>query len=196
MTSAALAAVTLSLVVNQVPMTAIFLQDPRPPCELTQLRAAAWKKEGILAVQHRVGQWCSVGAVSNGQWIAEQWRRSASANKSEGWSIQIPLQTPSGQTQSVSGLRQINGFGLDVKDQSIQSRLQFRQSPVPLHQHHLQTLKLIKAQQPNISIIDRSPRQQADLLMHQTDSGGMILSGAHPITGSYSVAIHRSLRNE
>jgi hypothetical protein len=195
MTPAALAAVTLSMVVNNTPMIAIFLQDIKAPCEMTQLRAAAWKKAGVPAVESQSGQWCAVGAVVDGQWVAEQWRRSPSANKSEGWLIQIPLQHQR-RPGSVLGLGDHAGFGLDVQDHSIQSRLRFRQSHAPLKDHHLQTLKIINTLQPKVSLIDRSPRHQADLLMHQTQDGGMIISGAHPVTGSYSVAIHRSLGRE
>ncbi len=110
------AAVAIGMVVNGVSINAAYLQAEKPPCELTQERARAWRSEKLVAIEQKVGKWCVVGAMRGQSWVSEQWAERT-PGKSEGWRVTIPLSQP-----SINGDRAL-ALGLDVFDQATKTRV-------------------------------------------------------------------------
>lgn len=164
-----IATTALSLMVNGIPVNASFLKGNAAACEMSASTARNWRAAGAFVIEHYVGDWCIAGRVADGYWLAEQWRRGLSTDKtSTGWLVRIPLKVQSRESLNVSSSRQ-NLWPLEVFDAEIKTRLKYRQSLASLRDHHRKSLSAA----------------QKDAL---------VLTHPHPDGGSYSVAIERGVK--
>jgi hypothetical protein len=219
MPSTTLAATTLSLLLNGAPLESTYLRSADPSCLITQKAAAAWRAQGHRVVEKTIAEWCSVGTVIAGDWVAEQWRQIPGRAGSEGWRITIPLAKagagnrlglgpaggPAHSSASSASAIAIGSasrpWGLQVHDRGIQSAIQVRRSLNDLQTHHQETLALIgreisgsKLSGPlrgplTEQIIRRSPQS----LVSEVGHGVMVISAQTPALGSYSVVIRRGV---
>lgn len=174
------AATALSLVVNGMPISATYLQSTQDPCEMTGFVAGEWRKKGSKVAQSKTGPWCTVGMVKDGAWIAEQWRFVAKNSatpalarshplRSEGWRIRIPLEGMVGR----SG-RPKHPWQLDVLDQSLGARIQFRS----LSEFDLRIAQLTK---------------DNPVALSSSIDGGLMVKGLDHTGRGYAVAIQRGV---
>jgi hypothetical protein len=172
------AATAMSLVINGLPITAYYLKGAHDPCEMASATAKEWRRQGNAVVESKVGDWCTVGMVSKGEWIAQQWRAIGTPNtytrsgqseshRSEGWRTHIPLHGFSNRSLSRSGV-----WNLDLIDRSIGTRIQFRRSQA--------------ASVPNGQLSPASP-----VIFKSFGKGGLWVDGLDPSGGHYSIAIQR-----
>lgn len=172
------AATAMSLVINGLPVSAYYLRGVYDPCEMASTTANEWRRHGNAVVESKVGDWCTVGMVSNGEWIAQQWRAIGTANdpprlaqsrsyRSEGWRTHIPLQGFGSRS-----VRRAKVWDLDLIDRSIGTRIQFRRS------HGL------PASHGQLS--PASP-----MIFKSFGKGGLWVDGLDPFGGHYSIAIQR-----
>lgn len=120
------AAVAIGMVVNGVSINASYLQAEKPPCQLTEERARAWRSEKLVAIEQKVGKWCVVGAMRGQSWVSEQWAERT-PGKSEGWRVTIPVSQP-----TISGARAL-ASGLDVFDHATKTRVLVSRSSARSH---------------------------------------------------------------
>lgn len=172
------AATAMSLVINGLPVTAYYLKGAHDPCEMASTTAKEWRRLGNMVVESKVGDWCTVGMVSKGEWIAQQWRAIGTPNtstrlgqsrsyRSEGWRTHIPLQGLSSRSISRSGV-----WDLDLIDRSIGTRIQFRRSQATFAS--------------NEQLSPASP-----VIFKSFGKGGLWVDGLDPSGGHYSIAIQR-----
>ena len=172
------AATAMSLVINGLPVSAYYLRGVHDPCEMASTTAKEWRSHGNAVVESKVGDWCTVGMVSNGEWIAQQWRaigtfstpaRSGQSRsyRSEGWRTHIPLHGFG--RRSISSARV---WDLDLIDRSIGARIQFRRSPESPASH--------------LQVSPTSP-----VTFKSFGKGGLWVDGLDPSGGHYSIAIQR-----
>lgn len=163
-----IASATLSLIVNGTPVQASFLHGSAPGCEMSAHTATQWRSAGAVVVEQRAGDWCTVGRVADGYWLAEQWQAKASVgNKSRGWLVRIPLKREQGWRDS-SHSRQ-STWPLDVFDNEISARIRYRQSFDLPDDHHQKSLR-------------------------SAPPDALVLTRPHPDGGSYSVVIERGAK--
>jgi hypothetical protein len=159
----------LSLMVNGIPVNASFLKGNAPACEMSASTAKNWRATGAVVVEQRVGAWCIAGKVADGYWLAEQWRKGFSTDKtSTGWLVRIPLHARSRQHANGSHSRQ-SLWPLEVFDAEIKTSLKYRQSFASLDDHHRKSLSA-------------------------TQRDALVFTRPHPDGGSYSVVIERGAK--
>jgi hypothetical protein len=199
MSSTALSALALSMVINQVPVQGQYLQSDQPACQITAQQAMIWKAQGHHPVEKQVGSWCTVGTVINNVWVAEQWQRKSQTGQqallSEGWRIRIPLAL----NQQVRN-RHSGDWGLDIEDQGIQARISVRKSSGNLALHHQSSLAFIQARtlggHSAVRTLPKDVHRNENAVISRLDNGTVVLSGRHETEGSYSVVIQRRLGYE
>ncbi len=163
-----IAAATLSLVVNDIPLQASFMKGSAPGCEMSADTARQWRAAGDIVVEQQVGDWCIAGKVADGVWLAEQWSTTFSTDKkSRGWLVRIPLNKAG--TRLESPPFRFSQWPLEVFDADLKTRVRYRQSFSQPADHH----------QKSISNVAR---------------GSLVLTRPHPDGGSYSVAIERGAK--
>lgn len=163
-----IASAALSLIVNGIPVQASFLNGSVPGCEMSAHTAKQWRSAGAFVVEQRVGDWCTVGRVAEGYWLAEQWQTNAFVgNRSRGWLVRIPLKRVQG-VQDHPHSRQAP-WPLDVFDDEIKARIRYRQSFSLPDDHHQKSLRI-------------APHD------------ALVLTRPHPDGGSYSVVIERGAK--
>ena len=207
MSSAAIAATTLSLLLNGVPLQSTYLRSADPPCLMTQKVAASWRAQGHRVVEKTLSQWCSVGTVIAGRWVAEQWRQAPGQTGSEGWRVHIPLDKfASASTKSASSVTSAASafstarapWGLQVHDLGIRSAIQVRRSSSGLEVHHKATIGLISRESGGVAALgafkEQVIRRSPHALVSQVGHGVTVVSGQTQATGSYSVVIRRQGR--
>ncbi len=174
------AATAMSLVINGLPVAAYYVQGVREPCDMASAVAKEWRRQGKFAVESRVGEWCTVGMASNGEWIAHQWRSirksgipvgvsQSRSYRSEGWRIHIPLSGLSHRPK-----QPVRVWDLDVIDRSIGTRIQFRQSRGALNS--------------NAQLSAASP-----IAVKAFGNAGLWVDGLDPSGGHYVIAIQRGV---
>ncbi len=213
MSSAAIAATTLSLLLNGVPLQSTYLRSADPPCLMTQKVAASWRAQGHRVVEKTLSQWCSVGTVIAGRWVAEQWRQAPGQTGSEGWRVHIPLDKfASASTKSASSVTSAASaasatsalsavhipWGLQVHDLGIRSAIQVRRSSSDLEVHHKATIGLISRESGGVAALgafkEQVIRRSPHALVSQVGHGVTVVSAQTQATGSYSVVIRRQGR--
>lgn len=195
MSSAALVATTLSMLLNGVSLQGTYLRSDDPPCLMTQRTAASWRAQGHRVVEKTISQWCSVGTVIAGNWVAEQWRQVPGQTASEGWRVHIPLDkvASASPTSALSAARA--PWGLQVHDLGIRAAIQVRRSSSDLETHHKATIGLISRESGSVAALgtlkEQVIRRSAHTLVSQVGHGITVVSAQTQATGSYSVVIRR-----
>lgn len=192
LTSSSVAGATvLSLLMNGVPVQATYLQSDRNGCDVTRETARTWNKESqVHAVETRVGDWCSVGAIISGQWVSEQWRVQMVNGKTTGWRIVMPLNKDVGASSTTAHYRNAasDSWHLDIVDPQIATRIRYRQSLQSLDMHHQESQRATG--RPGEPMATKSATENP-LRLSRDRNGEVLLSGRHPDGGSYSVLIER-----
>ena len=159
------AAASLSIVVNGVPLQANLLQGNVDGCSMAAHSAKQWRLAGQLVVKRQVGQWCVAGKVVDGNWIAEQWQSGVSGDrKSRGWLVQLALPRTGPRMPTLRPFP----WQLDIFDPQISTRIRYWQSHLSRDAHDQR-------------IRSYTPRH------------ALILTQPHPDGGSYSTVIERGV---
>lgn len=163
------AVASLSLLANDIPLQARLMHGHLEGCEMSAHTAKSWRANGDLVIEQKLGDWCVSGKVANGHWIAEQWQQGISPDRrSRGWLIHIPL---AGLSKGALGhsRRIVSPWQLDIFDLDIKTRIRYRQSFSDHDTHHRKTLS-------------------------ETSKTGLVITRAHPDSGTYSVVIEQGGR--
>lgn len=174
------AATAMSIVINGLPVTAYYLKGVHEPCDMARATAKEWRRHGKVVVQSKVGEWCTVGMVRDGEWIAQQWRSIGKAHfpvgrgqsrayQSEGWRTHIPIAALS---RGIPGGK--SDWDLDVIDRSTGTRIQFRQGQGRFASH--------------AQLSAASP-----IAVRSFGSAGLWVDGLDFSGGQYAIAIQRGV---
>lgn len=187
----------ISMVMNGLPVEATKLQSSQQGCAVVAQRARMWRTPSRPVVETKLSRWCSVGAVIEGYWISEQWERTTHQGFSRGWRVKIPvsaIRSMSKLPQEQPGATKASGWGLDLLDSDVSSRVRFRSSPLGLDSHHQRTLWLANPGRWGTgldhALTPPGPAAHPFRLSRLLD-GTLILSGRGPSGESYSVLIDR-----
>lgn len=187
----------ISMVMNGLPVEATKLQSSQQGCAVVAQRARMWRTPSRPVVETKLSRWCSVGAVIEGYWISEQWERTTHQGFSRGWRVKIPvsaIRSMSKLPQEQPGATKASGWGLDLLDSDVSSRVRFRSSPLGLDSHHQRTLWLTNPERwgTGLGHAFTPPGHTAHpFRLSRLLDGTLILSGRGPSGGSYSVLIDR-----